>query len=229
MVTACMKHSRFKYFSRHEYAEAFLNGNMFCQTAAFFRDYEDAKAQQIIGDEYEGARLYRPATGLEINNLTRNTTNILDAGMECSTRAHEIYIFCMSCSLTDVLRRDFNAVSCVELMDPRTFIGRWRDALPDAAKEDGKHVARKVAYYRPEDVPGNVWALPDLIVTTKLRPFQYQDEYRLAYTTTNAFAFENCTYQIVERKARPLPTRDEHLHETLVLGDLRDICRIHTF
>jgi len=223
-----MRHSRFKYFSRPEYAEAFLDGEMFCQTAAFFRDYEDAKAQQIIGDEYEGTRLYRPATGLEINNLTRNTTHTLNAGMECSTRAHDIYIFCMSCSFTDALMREFNAVACVEIMDPRTFIGRWRDALPDPAKEDDKHVARKVAYYRAEDVPGNVWALPDLIITTKLQSFQYQGEYRLAYTTTDAFAFENCAYQIVDRKARPLPKPDEHLHQTLLLGNLRDICRLHT-
>jgi hypothetical protein len=60
-----MKHSRFKYFSKLEYADQFLDGKLFCQTAAFFRDYEDAQAQQIIGDEYEGTRLYRPLSGLE--------------------------------------------------------------------------------------------------------------------------------------------------------------------
>ena len=222
-----MKHSRFKYFSRPEYAEAFLDGDMFCQMAAFFRNYEDAKAQQIIGDEYEGTRLYRPATGLGVNNLTRNTRHILNAGMECTTRADEIYIFCMSCSLSDVLVNDFNAVACVEIMDPRAFIGRWRDALPKAAQQKEKHVARRVEYYRPEGVPGNVWALPDLIITTKLKPFQYQDEYRLAYTTTDAFAFENCTYQIVDRKARPLARPHEHLHQTLALGNLREMCRLH--
>jgi hypothetical protein len=66
-----MKHSRFKYFSKCEYAETFLDEKLFCQTAAFFRDYEDARAQQIIGDEYEGTRLYRPANGLQISNLPR--------------------------------------------------------------------------------------------------------------------------------------------------------------
>ncbi len=91
-----MKHRRYKYFSNLEYAEQFLDGKVFCQTAAFFRDYEDAQAQQIIGDEYEGTRLYRPKNGLEINNLTRNQTGILNIGMECTTKAHEIYIFCMS-------------------------------------------------------------------------------------------------------------------------------------
>jgi hypothetical protein len=135
----------------------------------------------------------------------------------------------VSHSFTDVLRREFNAVACAEILDPRTFIRSWLNALPEAANQEGKHVASKVSYYRPEDVPGNVWALPDLIITTKLKRFQYQDEYRLAYTTTDALAFENCTYQIIDRKAWPAPKCEEHLRQTLELGDLRAICRMHTF
>jgi hypothetical protein len=167
---------------------------VFCQTAAFFRDYEDAQAQQIIGDEYEGTRLYRPVNGLEINNLTRNQSGTLNAGMECATKAREIYIFCMSHSFSDSLTKEFQAVACVEISNPRAFINRWLNSLPEEAKLEGKHVARRVRYYRPEDVPGNVWALPDSIVTTKLKRFEYQNEYRLAYTTTDAFALQNCTY-----------------------------------
>jgi hypothetical protein len=222
-----MKHSRFKYFTKLEYADQFLDGRVFHQTAAYFRDYEDAKAQQIIGDEYEGTRLYRPLGGLEINNVSRNQSGMFDVGMECLTKAHEIYIFCMTLSLSDLLKREFKAVACVEILYPCAFISRWVNALPEEAKQDGKHVARRVGYYKPEDVPGNVWALPDLIVTTKLKRFEYQNEYRLGYTKTDAFAFQNCTYQLVDRKARPAPKPEEHLRQTLELGNLRDICRIH--
>ncbi len=224
-----MKHRYFKYFSELDWAEQFLEGRMFCRTAAFFRDYEDAEAQQIIGDEYEGTRLYRPLNGLEVNNLTRNYSQNLKAGMECITKAHEIYIFCVSLSFTEALKKEFKAVACAEIYDPREFSNRWRKALPEEAKKDGKYVSRTVGYYRPEDVPGNVWALPDLITTTKLKRFEYQNEYRFAYTTTDAFAFENCSYQIVDRKERPLPKPEEHHDQTLELGDLRDICRIHEF
>jgi hypothetical protein len=135
----------------------------------------------------------------------------------------------MSHSFNDVLKKEFNAAACAEILDPRAFIRRWLNALPEAAKQEGKHVASRVSYYRPEDLPGNVWALPDLIITTKLKRFQYQDEYRLAYTTTDALAFENCTVQIIHRKARPAPKPEEHFRQTLELGDLRDICRIRTF
>jgi hypothetical protein len=200
-LTAPMKHSRFKYFSKLEYAEQFLDGEVFCQTAAFFRDYEDAQAQQIIGDEYEGTRLYRPADGLPVNNLTHDRSATTPIGMECATKAHEIFIFCLSLSLNDMLKTEFKAVACAEIFNPRAFIKRWLDALPEVAKKDGKHVASRVAYYGPGDVPGTVWALPDLIITTKLKRFEYQEEYRLAYTTTEAFGFENCNYQLVDRRA----------------------------
>jgi hypothetical protein len=224
-----MRHSRFKYFSRLEYAEQFMAGRMFCQTAAFFRDYEDSEAQQVIGDEYEGTHIFRPAKGLEIHNHTRGTNGILHMGMECLTKAHEIYVFCVSFAFNELLKQEFKAVTCVEIKKPVDFISRWLKALPYEAKPDGQHIARRVGYYRPEDLPGNVWALPDLITTTKLKQFEYQQEYRFAYTKTDAFGFENCKYQLVDRKARPLPRPEEHLNETLCLGDLDGICKLHEF
>lgn len=224
-----MKHSRFKYFSKLEHAEQFLQGQVFCQTAAFFRDYEDAKAQQVIGDEYEGTRLYKPPHGLAISNLTQNNSGTFNMGLECATKAHEIYVFCMSHSFNDRLKEEFKAAACVEITDPRGFIHRWHDSLPEEAKPKEQHVARRVAYYRPEDVPDNVWALPDLIVTSKLKRFAYQDEYRLAFTKTDAFAFENCSYTLVDRKARPSAKPEEHHHHTLRLDRLNEICRLHRF
>ena len=83
-----------------------------------------------------------------------------------------------------------------------------------------------VKYYHGHALPGNVWAIPDLITTTKLKKFAYQVEYRFAYTKTDVFKFENVRVELVDRKARPVPKPEEHFHETLELGNLRDICRI---
>jgi hypothetical protein len=52
-----MRHSRFKYFHNPDHAQQFLDGAMFYWNAAYYRDYEDAKAAQVVGDEYEGTRL----------------------------------------------------------------------------------------------------------------------------------------------------------------------------
>lgn len=228
-----MRHSRFKYFHNPDHARQFLDGKMFCWNAAYYRDYEDAKAAQVVGDEYEGTRLYRPLNGLEINNLTQNTQANLQMGAEFITKAQEIFVYCVSMSFEDALVKEFDAEACVEICNPLKFIQRWQKALPpealvtsEAVGDYQKYVSRMVGYYHAHDLPGNVWAIPDLITTTKLKKFAYQQEYRFAYTKTDAFRFEKVRIQLVDRKARPLPKPDEHDHETLALGNLRDICRI---
>ena len=68
-----------------------------------------------------------------------------------------------------------------------------------------------------------------MITTSKLKRFAYQDEYRFDYTKTDAFKFQNCTYQLTNGRARPTPKPEEHFSETLELVDLRDIWRIIVF
>jgi hypothetical protein len=218
-----MRHSRYKYFSNIDHAREFSEGGVYHQTLAFFRDYEDAAAKQVIGDEFESTRVYRPADGLQVNNLTRGTSFPLQMDFESSARAGEIYVFCMSFAFTDELVHEFKAQACVEILRPAIFINRWLAALP----KDAGHFAKKVDYYQPENVPGNVWPQPHLIATTKLARFSYQQEYRLGFSTTGALDFGQATQQLVNRRARPAAKPDEHHHWTLALGDLRDICTVH--
>jgi hypothetical protein len=207
---------------------------MFCWNAAYYRDYEDAKAAQVVGDEYEGTRLYRPLNGLEINNLTQHTQGNIQRGAEFITKAHEIFVYCVSMAFNDDLIKEFDAKACVEICDPLKLMQRWQKALPPEAHVTSgavgdyqKYVCRRVSYYHGHDLPGSVWAIPDLITTTKLKRFAYQQEYRFAYTKTDAFRFENVRVELVDRKARTAPKPEEHFHEMLYLGDLHDICRIH--
>ena len=43
-------------------------------------------------------------------------------GMECATKAREIYIFRMSCSFNGTLKTEFTAAACVEILNTRAFI-----------------------------------------------------------------------------------------------------------
>ena len=144
-------------------------------------------------------------------------------GFESSARAGEIFIFCFSVALTDELILEFKAAALRMILKPAVFINRWIAALPAGAAD----FARKVDYYRVEDVPGNVWPQPDLIATTKLARFAYQQEYRLGFSTTGALAFGQATQQLVDRKVRPLPKPEEHHNMTLDLVDLSGLCRLH--
>ncbi len=164
-----LKHSRFKYVSKSEHARLLLDGKVFHQTLGYFRDYEDSEAEQVIGDEFESTRIFRPADGLLVNNQAHGTSGSFQMGFESSVRAGEIYVFCVSFALTEELKKEFKAVACVEILDPRLFISRWQRVLPP----NGKHFAKKVNYYRRENVPGNVWPQPELIATTKLAQFAY--------------------------------------------------------
>src|SRR5712692_10018792 len=87
--------------------------------------------------------------------------------------------------------KEFKAVACVEIFDPAELHARWVKALPDEAKDRKRHVSRRVKYYTEDDLMGSTWALPDLITTGKLKKFEYQNEYRFAYTKTEAFGFQN--------------------------------------
>ena len=102
-----MNHSRFKYVSKLEHAHLLLNGSVFHQTLGYFRDYEDSEAKQVLGDEFESTRIFRPVNGLQVNNQTRATSGTVQMGFESSVRAGEIYVFCVSFAFTEGLKKEF--------------------------------------------------------------------------------------------------------------------------
>ncbi len=105
---------------------------MFHRTASYFRDYEDKKATQVISDQYECTRLYVPAaiTKMAPDGTPGEWQNLPpDQRMECITRAHDIFVFCLSLSLNDTLRKEFDAVACVEIFNPAELHARWLKAL----------------------------------------------------------------------------------------------------
>ena len=106
-----MKHSRYKYFSSIDYARQFQAGRVYHQTLGYFRDYEDGASKQVIGDEFESTRIYRPVDGLPVNNQTQGVSFPLQMGFESSARAGEIFVFCLSLGLTDELIQEFNPIN----------------------------------------------------------------------------------------------------------------------
>ena len=71
---------------------------MFHRTAAYFRDYEDKKAAQVIGDQYECTRLYIPSgiRKLQPDGMPGEWQPLPPGQrMECLTRAYEIFVFCL--------------------------------------------------------------------------------------------------------------------------------------
>jgi hypothetical protein len=214
-----MKRSLYKYFSEQKYAEAFLDGQLLFRSLAYFRDHEDA----IRGDEYEGTSTFRPVGGLVVQNHTQGTTSTLPMAFESSVKANEIFVYCVSQTLSSSIAREFKAVACVEITKIAKFCRRIRKALPSAATFQN----RRVDYYAQTQGGDPRWALPDRIATSKLDHWASQDEYRLVFSLTDALGFEKVELRLVDRRIRPAPKSEEHIGHLLVVGSLRDICILH--
>ncbi len=221
----------YKYFSEMKWAEKFLDGEVLFRSLAYFRDYEDGK---VRGDQDEGTSIYRPSGGLIINNKTQGTTfTVPNAAFKSSAHAKDIFVFCLSRSLTDQLRKNFQAVACVEILNTGAFCSRIQAALPKNATFPGKggrqRIGQRVEYYRETGSPNPRWALPDRIATAKSICYAWQDEFRLVFSLTNAFEFENVnTRLVINSPSRP---RDMSEHDCRLIRaeNVRNIFRLHKF
>jgi hypothetical protein len=225
-----MRHGLYKYYSEPKWAEEFLDGKLLFHSLSYFRDYEDKK---VRGDQNEGAAIFRPEGGLLVHNQTQGTTFTLARHtFESTANQEEIFVFCLSRSLTDILRREFKAVACIEVLNIATFCARVEDALPNAkfpGRAGRTRIGHRVEYYRETDGANPRWALPDIIATSKLDCYSWQDEYRLVFCTTDALGFQKVSLRLVQENASEGPKPAEH-HKYLVQArSLRDICQLHVF
>ena len=79
---------------------------------------------------------------------------------------------------------------------------------------------------REEDGGSPRWALPDLIATSKLDSYAWQDEFRLVLSLTNALTFENVNLRVEPKAAATTPDPTEHRSLLVKAGSLGDICRL---
>ncbi len=214
-------HSLYKYFTNRKWADAFLDGEVFFNSLAYFRDYEDGNVRE---DKNEGNSVYRPEGGLLITNHTQGKTFTMPGfGFESTANQEEILVFCVSRSLTDELRKRFKAVACVEILKIQTLCERIQRALPPHAT----FRAGRVDYYDPSEPPNPRWALPDRIAMSKFKSYAWQSEFRIVFCLTDALGFEKGGLRLVKGDPREEPKPAEHHSHNLKTRSLRDICRLH--
>ncbi len=225
------RRSPYKYFRERKWAECFLDGSILFRSLAYFRDYEDGNVRE---DRNEGTAVFRPADGLITNNVTRGTTFTLpNSASESAAKQEEIFVFCMSRSLTDELRETFEASVVAEILDIPAFCRRVTETLPVKATFPGPNgktrIGHRVKYYGETEGSAPRWALPDMIATSKLDTYTWQDEFRLVFTLTDAFAFENVDTRLVQGNPSEAVNPSEHRTFQVKITNLREICRLHEF
>jgi hypothetical protein len=217
-----MHHSLYKYYSEREWAEKFLDGELLFRSLSYFRSCEDA----VRGDKNEGTAVFRPEGGLQVHNQTQGTTFTLpNHAFESAANQEEIFVFCLSRSCTERIRKEFKSVVCVEVRNIPAFCATIKVALSPKAEFFGK----RVDYYKEAEGGNPRWALPDQIATSKLNSYAWQNEFRLVFSLTDAFKFENVATRLVQESVKDAPRIIEHPKYLVKARSLRDICRIHEF
>lgn len=220
----------FRFFSDVKWAEAFLEeGSMLFHSLAYFRDYEDG---EIRGDRNEGTVIMRPPAGLQGYNRTQRRPFFMpDAAFESPANAGEIFVYCTSKSDNEEKRRRFRAVACIEILDAKAFCRRVQRELPNCSRFGGrpghKRIGQHVEYYEVTEVGNRRWALPDVIASSKLDSYRWQDEFRLVFSFTDALDFEKVQPRIVRGASKRAPNPAEHHSHPLKIGSVGDIAILH--
>lgn len=209
----------YKYFTNREWAQQFLEGSIYFNSLGFFCDCED---EEIRGDRYEGTSIYRPNGGLQVTNFTKRFNATMPGwSFQSKVKLEEIFVLCASRSFTDELKEKFKAVACVEITNIESLCTRIRKALPQGSTF--RNGAAK--YYDETEGPGSRWPQPELIAMSKVNTFEWQDEYRLLFSPTDALDFENVVTQLTREEMKPSAV--DHKAYVIQTRSLRDICRLH--
>lgn len=220
-----MQHSLFRYFSKKEHADAFLSGQVYFRSLRYFSDYED---EQVRGDPHEGSLVHGPPTGIVINNLTQNSQQLIAGSQfKATAKQGDIFVYCLSMTLNDIIRKRFEAVVCVEIRDKREFL---RLARATAESLQNKVYIGPVVYRELSEHPKDNWAKPEKVSMSKSAKFKWQDEYRLVIGKPEVFATNNVDVMLVEQNHifEKNPEEAQRTY-TLQLADISDLCRIHSF
>jgi hypothetical protein len=219
--------SLYKYLPS-SHLDAFLSrGEVLFRALSYFRHYEEL---EVRGDRHEGVRLFSPNEGLEVRKNGSEEATRLPMAFEAKVQEREIFVFCLSTSLSPELAVEFNADVCVELVEPENFIAAvQRTLLSRPSLKSKRLVHGLVSYYEPETPPLAAWAVPEYVALAKLARYQRQAEYRLAFGRRRAFDVNNVKTQITSTPGIAEASLHGHPKAILAVGALRSVSKVHTF
>lgn len=130
------------------------------------------------------------------------------------------------------MKKAFGAVAWVEILDVAKFCRRVETALRGATlggKPGRERIGFAVQYYNPEQPPGATYAVPDMIATSKMLSYRWQDEFRMLYSRTDALKFQNVSMKLVKGQPEKVEDTSQHRNEIVEVGSLEDIALLHVF
>ena len=214
-----------------KYARRLLDvGEMMWSTLTYFQHVLDPTR----GDPFDGSLRYFPKEGLKVTLAERRGRpdhaefSLARHGSQFMvTQSHHIFIYSTTLdsqlAIGDVADR-----ACVEIFEPATFLQHMRRAVERHCKARADTLIHdRVCYWRPQNPPREVWALPHRLTMSKYEGYAREQEYRFAFgTRRDVFDFENVTGLIVPKgyKYSQLALEPRAHRMKLFLGPLADCC-----
>lgn len=207
------------------FADGFVRrGDLLFRNLAYFRKIEDRGR----GDLLEGLHMDRPDNPIAIEAVDTRVRWQGRGAFLNSIDPQRLLVFSLSEILTDSMFGEFNADTCVEIMDPPEFIRRCRIAVGRQLHfRDSSLLYGRVFYYAPNR------AAPIDVTNTRQIPFckheaySHQREYRLAVPLRGGLKLTrrivNELFSFDEEIAASVP--DER---RVIIGSMSDIATIHT-
>ena len=225
------KHTLYKYFSKLEHKDKFLDGELYCQPLSHFQAIED---NNVRGDRVEGVSSFEPMTGLAINNLTTGHSFVLEGHkFESAAQSDQIYVFCLTSTFSDRIAQGFDAVACVQILDVPKFCSLSTSGLPPdfivPSVDKMRRIGHKVRYYDPVEPPGTRWALPELIAISKRMEFSWQDEFRLVFGRPSVFNFQNTQLKLTKGDITEPKLFNTSSPVSVQIGNISSFCKVHKF
>ena len=216
-----------------KYARRLLDvGEMMWSTLTYFQHVLDLTR----GDPFDGSLRYFPAEELKVTLTERRGRPdhaefaLARHGIHfMATQSHHIFIYSTTLdsqlAIGDVADR-----ACVEFFEPATFLQHMRRAVERHCKARADTLTHdRVCYWRPQNPPREVWALPHRLTMSKYEGHAREQEYRFAFgTRRDVFDSENVTGLIVPKgyKYSQLALEPQAHRMKLFLGPLADCCRL---
>ena len=220
----------YKYLPER-FADAFVNrGEVLFRSLSYFHDLESTDGR---ADAYEGTRRYRPHGGLEITSVTTGQKSNFpeSVSLESTAKTSDIFVFCASTQLGPTLAQEFQADTCIEIVDETRFVARLRAALTRRIRVRAPKTLLRglVNYYECSEAPIVDWALPDRITMSKPARFKHQHEYRFAFAINDAFRVQNTTQILTTRERAAAVLAESYPQDLLVVGNLHRLVNVHRF
>jgi len=227
---------RYKYISE-PFANNLLNGELLFRSLSYFINYERTDPRS---DPMDGTKMYRPKEGLVINTVqpARGSFIYYGGSMVASIkRPDEIFVMCLSNSLSNNLALKFNVKGCVEILSAHRFEQLATNAIKTSFP-GAVCLGRNVKYYALSEEMGIDWSSPEHVLFRKRSEYYSSErEFRLAFGTKDALAFEPSAANMELKfyhpnhpePESPAPMLGPFSQHIIKIGDIRKICRVHAF